>query len=815
MAYKPPKALADKQIWTLGIAGKRKGKLPEFYYTHKKAPLLSYSSILARMRKNPTRFSGIVGIISDEILVIDVDNCHELPENLALLISRYPTHIHKSMSGTGWHIYYKCPNALPNGRKRKTFEHGDLIQGAYVTTTDSDGRDYCKDVIAEVSLQDLQQYIPKLQQQSVSKSSFRSAQLGSPEQLLTEAQRLLSKIPVNPDVLIETVFELKLTEADFSSYNYWLTVAQSLAHLGTQIEEQLPGATERLRSLFHEWSEGGTTYSGQDDCNATFDSCVAAEDENLITFNTLRKISHNYKIPITQFPVLLFDKKQNIKGIDASDPRNYIMVTDHWGLSLVQSSGQTYIKGPQSLIKYYFTDQGESFLTQSCAELSLPFDFKYRTDQNLLERLMVFFRDQGIRNCGKMSPLLAGFLSKGISYVDPVYTWISSQPWDGVKRVDKIIFKSLSIDHVKADELDVPVKFYYHLVKRHLVYMAGLRAKVHRQFNQQVTWDDRHKKSQSVLVIAGAQKKGKTTWVESLVPEKANASISVTPHSVKDTLELQRALATTFVYNIDEIDVVFNSMDPAEFKSVITQEKDSYREMYKERTKSMPRSSGFFGTTNATSLRLDRTGNRRIWIIPAAKCDANPWLQCDYQQVWAELLYEAEQLTGQSWPITDQEEALVNQTARGYMKQSLGARMIDMHLNSDSGVIYGPDDFDFEVFLDNLNQPLFRELNRKCFFTTRGHSCYKALKASTMMDPDMEINFNSFNYDVTEFCASLFPWSGQKLFTKGHKYQNGVFTLNTGGKRFGTYYFIPFKKFLARSLELREELKLQVLKHPQ
>jgi hypothetical protein len=259
-------------------------------------------------------------------------------------------------------------------------------------------------------------------------------------------------------------------------------------------------------------------------------------------------------------------------------------------------------------------------------------------------------------------------------------------------------------------------------------------------------------------------------------------------------------------------------MDPGEFKSVITQEKDSFRTMYSQKTDSHLRSSGFFGTTNAKSLKLDKTGNRRIWLVPVkGKCNAVPFVECNYQQVWAELLYMAEQLDGDTWGITDQDEAYINQTANVYMKQSKGAKMLDAQLSGqdeEESALYTASDINFELFFTDLKQMAWRGLNGKCFFSLQGQKAYKHLQASSAMSEDIKFQLSSFSYEIGEFCDNLFGWANQTKKLGNHVYCNGVFQIYTGKPKRSEYHFLPYKQFIDEAIE-EGIINANVLYHPQ
>lgn len=826
--YTPPKQLQHKQIWSLCLSedalpqklkGTTRGKLSEYNYTKKKMPPLSWPALVKRYNNNPQRFSGVVGIVSEDIVTIDVDQ-KEIPPNVKSLLQSWPTFFHPSFSGSGWHIYYHCPEAISGKKKCRKFKHedvlqGEVMQGMFVTASSYDPDNFNQETIAKITREELAEFIPEvnrsLKPRKINgKNNPNAYKYLDPEKLKQETKAILNKIPVDPDHLIQIVFETKLTDAEFSSYNYWLTVAQALAHLSIQLASSDPTSTEYFADLFHKWSQTGRSYKGQNDCDEKFYSCIEStqnQESTNVTFDTLRKIAHNYKIPWSEFTKLKFNKKGECTGVDPTDPRNYRDVISWLKLKLVQTSNETYIQGPASVIQHYFSDKQQYYLTQDNDLISVPFSFKYKSDDALTNRLIVLFREMGIEGVMKNHPMFAGFQMNGIEKIDLLYNWMTTVPWDKTPRIEQMIKDSIDIDKTIAEEAGVPVEFYYYLIQKHLTHMAGLRAKVFRFSKNQELVQDNFKKTESCLILAGYQRTGKSTWVESLVPFRANASISVTPASAKTTLEMQRALTNTFVYNIDEIDDVLERMDPGEFKSVITQEKDSFRTMYSQKTDSHLRASGFFGTTNAKHLRLDRTGNRRIWLIPVlGRCDATPFFSCNYQQVWAELLYKAEQLDGSTWGITAEDERLINQTANVFMKQSAGVKMLDLQLSgqeeeADTTALYSSEEVNFELLLSNLKQLAWRGLNGKCFFAVRGQKAFKHLQAQSTFNEDIKFSLKSFSYEIADFCDNHFGWANKTLKLGNHVYKNGILQVYTGKPKRTPFHFLPYKQHIDKAVE--------------
>lgn len=821
--YRPPLQLQSKdlKIWSLVISKSRDEKVSEYNYSRKSPFALNHwPDALAKLTKfkeseNKSglqhKYADVVGIVSDKHIVIDVDNYpDQLPQVIQDLIQAYPTHYHKSKSGKGWKVYYTIDQPLP----KKLIKHatGEIFYNMFVTTTDPDLSDFTDCHIASITIDQLQVFIPevnkKLQTRTITDKQTNpasSAQLQyiDLDKVVQEVQRMLNIIPTDPDPMLQIAYETRLKDVELNSYTHWLLVSHAVADLAVQLSQEYPTAKLKLQTLFHEWSAKGATYKNESDCDERFERSyneTLEADKPIVSFNTLRKLFWSYRIPIDDFPVVSFTGKDKTKTIDATDPENYEFLTKVLNLQLCQdySRGYHYIRGPRSLIKAYFNDEQFRFITNGREDLSIPFSSKIKSDDNLAFRLVKLFRHFGIRGAARNSPLHAGFNKTGVKQIDTLYEWMTAKPWDQVPRVKDLLYKTVTLASELLPE-SVNEEFYYHLIYKHLVHTAGLRAKANRSLNNQLHINDRFRKAQGVLILSGYQNTHKSTWIECLLPSQMGYVTNTSPSSVKDALEIQRALAGTFILNIDEFDAVLENMDMSILKNVITQDKDSFRTMYTQTYDDHPRAAGMFGTTNKTHLRLDKTGNRRFWIIPIKSCDAAPLITCDYQQFWAELLYRAEHMPIEEWNITNEEKQGINDTAKMFAKQTVGVKTLEMAFTLDTGefLLYDYMEFDFEKLFNNLSQKLQRAfVTEKLFFPVQGNKAYLHLQNKFLMDGNISFSLGSFNYEIATFTDNLLNLQNQTVSFDRLVYKEGVVYYNSGKAKPTQYHFLPYKEAL-------------------
>jgi hypothetical protein len=791
----PPKQMQDDQIWTLVIANIRDNKVPEYYYTKRKMPLLTYQAAVERYNRMPQKYAPAIGIVSSDYIVLDIDKT-TWPEEIQNLLKDHPTLHHKSKSGNGFRVVYSTETPLP--KKMMAFEHGEVYCGAFVTMNpplQDEQQDYSTDTITSIEPQVLANYSPKIKKRLNNIAPEHSAlthisNYPDGEKLFQEARQILSILPADVTPLLETTYELRLKDFELTSYSHWLLVSHALADLCVGVARDYDLGPQ-LKQLFIEWSRQSQSFISDEDVEERWSRSLhetITANKPIVTFSTLRKLYWGYRIPIEEFPKIKVDKKGNTT-IDTSDPRNFEFLTRRLKLTLVRDfyTGLVYIKGPKAIIRHYFTSGQGDFLTKENENISIPFLEKYRNDEDLQFRLVNLFRDFGISGAAKTQPIFAGFYQQGEELIDAMYLWLTSKPWDKTPRFMDTIKASIQFDPTVLQDLRDHERMYT-LIWKHCLNMVGLRAKANRYLTGSELPEDRLKRAQGILILAGYQSTHKTTWVECLLPSKADAVNSVTPSSMRDTLEMQRALAGAFILNIDEVDAVLDKIDLSDFKNVLTQEKDTYRTMYTQQFRSLPRAAGFFGTTNKSHMRLDRTGNRRFWIVPVKSCDALPFLECDYQQLWAEALYYAENTPIDEWNMSSDDKDFINRIAMEYQKENQGTKSLDM-IYSDS--LYTHEDIDFKFFFEDLKTVAVRFFAKEdVLIPLRGQKAFQIIKNRGLL-AGTEFDLKSFDYIIKDFIADTTGLHNQVVSGRsGSFFKDGVFTYTPGDRRY-KYYFLP------------------------
>jgi putative DNA primase/helicase len=205
---------------------------------------------------------------------------------------------------------------------------------------------------------------------------------------------------------------------------------------------------------------------------------------------------------------------------------------------------------------------------------------------------------------------------------NPVYDYLNSLQWDGVRRLD-----TLFIDYLGA--ADTP---YTRAVTR-----KSMTAAVARAMYPGCKYD-------TMPVLTGAQGLGKTTLIQKL--GKAWFSNSIETFEGKEAAEL---LQGVWIVEIGEMSA-YKKSDLDTIKGFLSRTEDHYRAAYARKTEKHPRRCVFFGTSNRSDYLKDPTGGRRFWPIdcgmqqPIKGVFFNPdypgriLLDSEVEQLWAEAV---------------------------------------------------------------------------------------------------------------------------------------------------------------------------------
>lgn len=165
-------------------------------------------------------------------------------------------------------------------------------------------------------------------------------------------------------------------------------------------------------------------------------------------------------------------------------------------------------------------------------------------------------------------------------------------------------------------------------------------------------------RAQGVLVLQGKGGWGKTNFIASLVPHDLDAvytGATLDP-SNKDSII---TLSEYWIAELGELGSTFKKSDIDKLKAYITQDKDKVRRPFAAKNSKLLRRTIFAASVNEENFLVDKTGNRRWWVLSLTeKIDLNYGF--DMQQVWR-AAYDL-WTSGEKTYLTDEELETLNES---------------------------------------------------------------------------------------------------------------------------------------------------------
>lgn len=197
---------------------------------------------------------------------------------------------------------------------------------------------------------------------------------------------------------------------------------------------------------------------------------------------------------------------------------------------------------------------------------------------------------------------------------NPVMTWITSQPWDGVSRLENFYATVVEAE-------DTPAEMKKLLMRKWLVQAVAAAASPDGIA------------AQGILTFTGEQNIGKTTWFRRLAPVELDLVKTGLTLDLKSKDSILTALRY-WVVELGEVDATFRKSDISALKSFVTQDTDNIRRPYAMSESCYGRRTVFGASVNDEEFLADPTGNRRFWTIHAVAFQLDHTV--DMQQLWAE-----------------------------------------------------------------------------------------------------------------------------------------------------------------------------------
>jgi predicted P-loop ATPase len=160
-----------------------------------------------------------------------------------------------------------------------------------------------------------------------------------------------------------------------------------------------------------------------------------------------------------------------------------------------------------------------------------------------------------------------------------------------------------------------------------------------------------------VPTLIGAQGCGKSTFIARLLPP--NLQEYYLDHlNLSNKFDKEMALTNNLLVNLDELDAIRPSQQAA-LKQTLSKIKVNGRTIYGSSQQDRPRYASFVATTNNPHPLSDVTGSRRFICIeiPQGQFIDNTG-EIDYEQLYAQLVYEVNELKAPYWFSNEQVERI-------------------------------------------------------------------------------------------------------------------------------------------------------------
>ena len=182
--------------------------------------------------------------------------------------------------------------------------------------------------------------------------------------------------------------------------------------------------------------------------------------------------------------------------------------------------------------------------------------------------------------------------------------------------------------------------------------------------------------NECVPTLIGAQGCGKTTFVRRLLPPQLR-EYYLDHLNLSNKFDKEMALANNLLVNLDELDAIRISQH-AVLKQALSKNKVNGRPIFGRTQADRPRYASFVATTNNPHPLTDATGSRRFFCltIPNGQMIDNSG-DIDYQQLYAQVLYELRELKAPYW-FNNDEVARIQELNLDYMAQKDMTEMIDV-----------------------------------------------------------------------------------------------------------------------------------------
>ncbi len=215
---------------------------------------------------------------------------------------------------------------------------------------------------------------------------------------------------------------------------------------------------------------------------------------------------------------------------------------------------------------------------------------------------------------------------------NPIWEYLDNLPmWDGQNHLAKLFSR---LPGISSEQLDFLVIWFRSAVA-HWRQMDTLHG------------------NECAPTLIGAQGCGKSTFLARLLPPELR-EYYLDHLNLSNKFDKEMALTNNLIVNLDELDAIRPSQQAA-LKQTLSKSKVNGRPIYGCSQDDRPRYTSFVATTNNRHPLSDVTGSRRYICIeiPEGQYIDNTG-DIDYQQLYAQIVYEVCELKAPYWFNNDQ-----------------------------------------------------------------------------------------------------------------------------------------------------------------
>ena len=226
---------------------------------------------------------------------------------------------------------------------------------------------------------------------------------------------------------------------------------------------------------------------------------------------------------------------------------------------------------------------------------------------------------------------------------DPISEFLMHLPkWDGQNHLAKLFSR---LPGISSEQLDFLVIWFRSAVAHWLQ-----KDKLHA--------------NESVPTLIGSQGCGKSTFIARLLPPELQ-EYYLDHLNLSNKFDKEMALTNNLLVNLDELDAIRPSQQAA-LKQTLSKIKVNGRTIYGSSQQDRPRYASFVATTNNPHPLSDVTGSRRFICIEISDGQyIDNAGEIDYEQLYAQLVYEVNELKAPYW-FTNEQVARIQELNQNY-----------------------------------------------------------------------------------------------------------------------------------------------------